>query len=466
MISKFPLFANLSKSHVSFFQSILSPNELIYDDASQLNKFNKDFYGKFIGESKLVLLPSKSVQISSILSYCNEKKLPIALQGGNTGSIGSSTPVFDELILSLRNMNKIYQFDTHNEVLSCEAGCLSRDLDNYLKDFGYEFPLKLNSKDSMIGGNIATNAEGKYFRIHGELRENLRSLEVVLADGTILNMDLMKSKNIPGFGINNLFLGSQGTLGVITKCEILCKKISKKKKLVIFICENFDQVLSLYQLGNNHLGFNLSAFDFIDPNSFQLLWEEISSSIKLSSSDGNQNSYMVIMEIASIQENIEAIQDYFCKFLETAGILKKNIFSKNEEEIEDFWTIRGKLNEAYKNVGFVKSYSLNLKSYEILKILKEKTNGWGIIAYNGNLKNENFYVQTISKKKETNELLKDIIKPFLLKGLRDRNESIRIDFEKDYDSNSQKIQDYMAKIKKMFDPNGILNPYKIFHLDE
>ena len=153
-------------------------------------------------------------------------------QGGNTGLVGGSIPIFDEIIISMSRMNQVLGFDEMSSVLSCQAGCILQDLEQWLDQHGHIMPLDLGAKGScQIGGNIATNAGGVRFIRHGSLKGNVVGLEAVLADGTIIdNMRCLRKDNT-GYDLNQLFLGSEGTLGIVTAVSILTPKMSNATNL-------------------------------------------------------------------------------------------------------------------------------------------------------------------------------------------------------------------------------------------
>ena len=129
------------------------------------------------GNSKLLLCPQNTQQVSSILKYCNERRLAVVPQGGNTGLVGGSVPLFDEIILNLRNLNRIVKFDPVSSVVTAESGVILEKLNQFLEEKGFEVPLDLGAKGScQIGGNASTNAGGKYVIKYGSFRSHILGL--------------------------------------------------------------------------------------------------------------------------------------------------------------------------------------------------------------------------------------------------------------------------------------------------
>ncbi|KAJ2766128.1 D-lactate ferricytochrome c oxidoreductase, partial [Coemansia nantahalensis] len=190
-------------------------------DAAELEGFNNDWLGKYRGRSQVVLRPKTTAEVAGILRYCNDERIAVVPQGGNTGLVGGGVPVGDEVVLSLRNLNKVRSYDEASGILVCDAGCVLEELDNFVAERSHVMPLDLGAKGSChIGGNVATNAGGIRFLRYGSLHGSVLGLEVVLPDGTVLdNLSTLRKDNT-GYDLKQLFIGSEGTLGVITGVSI------------------------------------------------------------------------------------------------------------------------------------------------------------------------------------------------------------------------------------------------------
>ncbi|MFN3500544.1 MAG: FAD-binding oxidoreductase, partial [Pannonibacter indicus] len=161
----------------------------VVTDRDTLEQYNLDWMRKWRGSSSVALRPRTTQEVSRVLRYCNDRRLPVVPQGGNTGLVGGSVPLRDEVVLSLSAMNRILRFDRVAGILQCQAGCVLEQLDSYLAGEGYTMPLDLGAKGScQIGGNISTNAGGLRFVRYGSLHGSVLGLEVVLADGSIMDV--------------------------------------------------------------------------------------------------------------------------------------------------------------------------------------------------------------------------------------------------------------------------------------
>ena len=257
-------FSKLTQKDVNQFESILGSKGVVTDQ-EELQAHNIDWTKKFIGQSKLMLRPASTEETAEVLKYCNTRKLAVVPQGGNTGLVGGNIPVFDEIIINTARMNQILGFDESYGILSAQAGCILSELQDFTKEKDYEVPLDLGAKGScMIGGNLATNAGGIKFIKHNSMHANCVGLKAVLPDGRILdNMTTLRKDNT-GYDLKHLFIGSEGTLGIITECALLCPPMLNNRNLAMVTCNNWDDVLTLLKETKAQLGDILQAFEVMD----------------------------------------------------------------------------------------------------------------------------------------------------------------------------------------------------------
>ncbi len=168
----------------------------------------------------VVVKPSKTGEVSAILKLANKKKLPVSARGAGTGLCGGCVPVYDEIVLSLENMNRIIEIDKDNMMATVEAGVSLMEFYKAVEEEGFFFPPHPGEDSAFIGGAAATNAGGSRAVKYGVFRNFIKELEVVLADGSIITVGGKLVKNSTGYSLLNLMIGSEGTLGVITKAVI------------------------------------------------------------------------------------------------------------------------------------------------------------------------------------------------------------------------------------------------------
>ena len=240
--------------------------------AEDIEPYNTDWMRKYRGHTKLVLKPGSTQEISDILKYCNENSLAVVPQGGNTGLVGGSVPVFDEIVINLQRMNQIHSFDEVSGILVADAGVILEVADQYLAEKGHLFPLDLGAKGScQIGGNVATNAGGLRLLRYGSLHGNILGIEAVLPDGTIMNDLSTLRKNNTGYDIKQLFIGGEGTIGIITAISILCPLRLPAVNVAYFGLESFEKCQTAFREAKSQLSEILSAFELMDGRSQKLL---------------------------------------------------------------------------------------------------------------------------------------------------------------------------------------------------
>lgn len=162
------------------------------------------------------------------MRHCNSRKLAVCPQGGNTGLVGGSVPVFDEIVLSTQLMNNVEHIDQMSGILICQSGCILEKLEETANEVGLCMPLDLGAKGTChIGGNVSTNAGGLRLLRYGNLHGSVLGVEAVKADGTVLDLISNFKKDNTGYHLKHMFIGSEGTLGVVTKVAIACPTTSK-----------------------------------------------------------------------------------------------------------------------------------------------------------------------------------------------------------------------------------------------
>ncbi|XP_055605186.1 D-2-hydroxyglutarate dehydrogenase, mitochondrial-like [Uranotaenia lowii] len=258
-------FATITGQDIDFFERTLPTNNQVLRGETEAAGYNRDYFRYVRGMSSLVLKPRSAQEVSSILKYCNGRRLAISIFGGNTGVCGGSVPVFDEIVLSLELMNRVESIDRYSGTMLCEAGCILGKLEQNLSEEGLMLPLDLGSKDScQIGGNVSTNAGGIRLMRYGNLHGSILGLEVVLADGTVLDLMSTSRKDNTGYHLKNLFIGAEGSLGVVTKVAISCPPATVTQNVLFLGLKSYEHVLKTFLEAKKLLGGILTSCELID----------------------------------------------------------------------------------------------------------------------------------------------------------------------------------------------------------
>jgi FAD/FMN-containing dehydrogenase len=318
-LSATPCFSKLTEADITHFRTILNDNDVI-TDPSALEQFNSDWMKKYKGKSKLALRPRTTEQVSQILKHCNERKLPVVPQGGNTGLVGGSVAVDDEVVLSLTGMDKILAFDEFAGTVTCQAGAVLQTVQEKAEEHGYTFPLDLGAKGScQIGGNVATNAGGLRFLRYGSLHGTVLGIEAVLADGTVINNLNTLKKDNTGYDIKQLFIGSEGTLGIITGIAIALPPLPKSVKLAYLALDSYESVLKVFREAKSHLAEVLSAVEFLDDQALELTLEHLHGA--RNPLESRSPFYMLIEVSGSNEEHDGAKLEGFLEHVMEAGMV-------------------------------------------------------------------------------------------------------------------------------------------------
>ncbi|KAL9845219.1 LOW QUALITY PROTEIN: D-2-hydroxyglutarate dehydrogenase, mitochondrial [Geothlypis trichas] len=457
-------FGRLADGDVAFFERLM-PGRVITGE-EEVKPFNVDWLKSVRGCSQLVLKPQTTAEVSQILRYCHERNLAVNPQGGNTGLVGGSVPVFDEIILSTALMNRIISFDKVSGILVCQAGCVLERLSEYLEEQGFIMPLDLGAKGSChIGGNVATNAGGLRLLRYGSLRGTVLGLEVVLADGSALDCLTSLRKDNTGYDLKQLFIGSEGTLGVITAVSILCPQKPKAVNVAFLGCQSFAKVLETFTTCRTMLGEILSAYEFMDEKCMEL----VETHLKLSNPVADSPFYVLIETSGSNSTHDEEKLNNFLERAMASGLVTDGTVATDEKKIKVLWSLRERITEALTHEGYVYKYDISLpvgKLYDLVTDMRARLghSAKNVVGY-GHLGDGNLHLN-ITAESYSRSLL-GAIEPFVYEWTARCSGSISAEhglgFKKRHFIHYSKPRQavlLMQHFKAMLDPKGILNPYK------
>ena len=296
-------------------------------------------YGKPAAlDVKALVLPASTNDVALTLKICNEHKQAVVPQGGLSNVVNSATANAQEIAISLERMNAIQPVDTINQFVEAEAGVILENLHQRVKESGFIFPLDLGAKGScMIGGNIATNAGGLQALRYGVMRNLVLGLEVVLPDGTILNNLNPVLKNNTGYDLKHLFIGSEGTLGIITRAILKLSPAPAFFSTGFIALENFEKSRDLLNRAKIFFGERLTSFEILWPAFYRLLTSEKSGNKKVM--PGNYPLY-VLTEIAGSDPAIASQMEGFLETALNENIILDAVFAQQQEDRKQFWQIR------------------------------------------------------------------------------------------------------------------------------
>ncbi|PLB41740.1 FAD-binding oxidoreductase [Aspergillus candidus] len=481
-IQRNPKFAEITADDVKFFQDRLGAPSAVIDgvttDATDdIEPFNGDWMRKYRGHTRLVLKPRSKEEVSEVMKYCNERKLAVVPQGGNTGLVGGSVPVFDEIVLNLSRMNQVRSFDDASGVLVADAGVILEVADQHVAQHDHLFPLDLGAKGSChIGGNVATNAGGLRLLRYGSLHGSVLGLEAVLPDGTIVDALSTLRKNNTGYDLKQLFIGAEGTLGVITGVSILCPPRPKAVNVAYFGLESYDQVRQAFKLAKGQLSEILSAFELMDGRSQQLVHQSTGNNYPL---EGEYPFYCVVETSGSNPDHDMAKLEAFLEHIMSEGIVADGVLAQDETQFQAIWRWREGITEALSHLGGTYKYDVSIplpELYQLVDDCRERLTKLGfvgddeshpvraVVGY-GHMGDSNLHLNIAVR--QYNKEVEKAIEPWVYEWIQKRNGSISAEHglglaKKEFIGYSQNdtMVKLMKQLKDLYDPNGIMNPYK------
>ncbi|KAH8919602.1 hypothetical protein BT69DRAFT_1266403 [Atractiella rhizophila] len=491
-------YKTLDAGDITFFRSVISnPDSNVItslkpaavDEAGwkeveevELGGYNEDWMGKYKGRSVAVVRPKRTEEVSKLLAYCYKQNIAVVPQGGNTGLVGGSVPVHDELVLNLSGMNIIRSFDEVSGVITLDAGCVLQNVDDYLAAKGYIFPLDLGAKGScQIGGNISTNAGGLRLLRYGSLHGNVLGLEVVLPDeeGTVLRMGMGGlRKDNTGYDLKQLFIGAEGTLGIVTGACILAPQRPKSTGVALLSVSSWEDLLKVFIRTKSSLSEILSAFEFFDPDSLDIVQTFSDMRAPFEQDDVAKEGFYILIETSGSRKehDDEKLQDHL-ESLMTEELITNGVVAADETQLQQLWAIRESIAENGAKLGKVYKYDLSLPVREMYSVVEKmrkrfKEHGLGddvirrCIGF-GHVGDGNIHLNVIASRYDPK--IEEIMEPWVFEETSRQRGSISAEhglgLQKapfiEYSQEASTV-DRMRMIKKIFDPKSILSPYKVF----
>ena len=463
-------YKKINFDDISFFNNLLG-NEFVYSDDASRAKYSHDETEDLKYSPDLVLTPNNTNEVSKILDYCNSNLIPITPCGARTGLSGGSLPLFGGVALSLERFNSIIKIDERNLQVTVEPGVVNQELRDAVEKKNLFYPPDPASKGSCtLGGNLAENAGGPKALKYGVTKDYVLNLEVVLPNGEIIWTGANVLKNSTGYNLTQLFVGSEGTLGIITK--IVFKLIPLPTKDISLLVpfnssEKACEAVSAVFIA----GITPSALEFIERDAID--WTKKYSDIELNIDDDVKAHLLVEVDGNDLErlykecEHIfEVMQGFDCGEI---------LLADSEIQKNSLWKLRRSVGEAVKSNSIYKEEDTVVPRAELAKLLKGvkdigKAYGFKSVCYGhagdgnlhvniikGNMSDNDWNLKLSSGIREIFELTKK------LGGTISGEHGIGL-VQKEYMDIvlSKKNIELQKGIKQLFDPSYILNPGKIF----
>jgi FAD/FMN-containing dehydrogenase len=446
------------------------------EDPTEIAPHLAEWRGRYRGTTPLLLKPQSTAEVSAILSICNETRTAIVPQGGNTGLVGGQIPVGGELLLGIERMNRIRRIDSDDMSAVVDAGVVLAQLQNAAEQAQVYFPLSLASEGSaMIGGNISTNAGGVNVLRYGSMRQLVLGLEVVLADGRVLDLLRTLRKDNTGYDLKQLFIGAEGTLGVITAAALKLFAKPRARETALVAIRDPRAAIALLRRLEDATGGLVSAFELMPRLGIDLVLTHIPGT----GDPLNKSSpWYVLAEVTSgdafplrtvVEETIAAAIE--------AGLATDAALAANETRRAALWRLRESFSEAQKREGASIKHDVSVPVHAIPDFLARGCAaveaavpgvravpfghlGDGNIHFNFSAPERGDAAAFLARWEEVSRIIHDLAHDFGGSisaehglGIMKRDEIVR------YKSVAE--IDVMRALKRTLDPNNILNPGKV-----
>jgi D-lactate dehydrogenase (cytochrome) len=338
----------LSPELIARFRTVIGDKYAV-TDAAEIAPYVTEDRNLFHGHSPLVLRPGSTAEVSAICGLATEHRIALVPQGGNTGLVGGQTPLHGEVVISLRRMDRIREIDLESNTMTAEAGLILQNAQARATEVDRLFPLSLGAQGSCtIGGNLSTNAGGTAALAYGVAREMALGLEVVLADGRILNLLSKLKKDNTGYDLRNLFIGAEGTLGIITAATLKLFPKPRAIETAFVGLKSPTEALKLLQIARSEAAGNLTSFELIAAIAVDF---SVRHGIGIRDPLQSKHPWYVLMELSSSRDDARAALESILERGMEDGIVDDAAIAENLTQQAAFWKLREEISPAQKPEG-------------------------------------------------------------------------------------------------------------------
>ncbi|MBP9713524.1 MAG: FAD-binding oxidoreductase [Sterolibacterium sp.] len=347
-------------------------------DASEMSAYLLDWRGRYQGAALCVVRPATTDEVARVVAACATADVAIVPQGGNTGLVGGGVPcnsthdVPAQVVVSLTRMNRIRDIDLDNNTLTVDAGCILRVVQEAAQAAGRLFPLALASEGSAtIGGNLSTNAGGVQVLRYGNMRDLTLGLEVVLADGRVWNGLRGLRKDNTGYDLKQLFIGAEGTLGLIT-AAVLKLYPQPHLRVTAWLAVPDPQVaVTLLGRLRARCGERVNAFEIINRAAFELVLRHIPDT---RAPLQGAHDWQILLELTDTHDHetgalLEVLTEFLAAETQNGRVLDA-VIAQNEAQAQTLWRLRESISEAQKRDGFSIKHDVSLPVSRIAEFIE------------------------------------------------------------------------------------------------
>ncbi len=448
----------------------------VVEEASQLHAYNTEWRGHYTGHATFVARPKDAAACGAVVKICADAGIGVVPLGGNTGLVGGGIAE-DEVIISTERLNSIFEIDPVNSTMTVGAGCILADIQKAADEADRLFPLSLAAEGSCrIGGNLSTNAGGTNVLRYGNARDLVLGLEVVLPSGEVWNGLRGLRKDNTGFELKHLFMGAEGTLGIITAAVLKLFPKPRQRQTVLIALNGVDNVIKLFARASGAVGDALTAFEYMNRESLAVTCKHTEGA---RDPFNDKHAAYVLMELTSPRagNDLRSAMENFLEAAFEGGEVEDAVFAESGQQMHELWHIRETIPEAQgyeggsiKNdisipVSLMATYLEKADALieDIVPGIRPMTFGHigdGNLHYNltqpADMSKDDFMDKWHDVTDPLNDLVFELGGSFSAEhgvGKLKRDELIRY-------TPAVEI-DLMRKVKAAIDPTGIMNPGKV-----
>lgn len=462
-------YNKINESGIEFIKGIINDNERVFIGEEISEDYSHDELGSEKHMPDIVVKAMSRDEIVEIMKYANNNNIPVTVRGAGTGLVGAAVPILGGILLDLSGMNKILELDEDNLTLTVEPGVLIMEIAKFVEEHDLFYPPDPGEKTATIGGNVSTNAGGMRAVKYGVTRDYVRGMEVVLPSGEVLELGGKVVKNSSGYSLKDLIIGSEGTLGIITK--IVLKLLPLPKKVISLLVPFNDLESAIETVPKIIKSKNIpTAIEFMQRDLIISAEEFLGKKFP----DNSSNAYLILSFDGNSKEEVEGYYEKVADICLKEGALDVFI-SDTEERQESIWSARGAFLEAIKaSTSYLDEVDVVVPRNKVAEFVKftnevEKKLNVRIRSF-GHAGDGNLHIYILKDELSEDEWHKKLNEAMeiLYRKQRELNGQVSGEYgiglaKRLYlnESLNKATMDIMRGIKLAFDPNNILNPGKV-----
>jgi FAD/FMN-containing dehydrogenase len=465
----------ISPELLARFAAIVGEKFAITDPQAQ-TPYLVEMRDLFRGHTPVVLRPGSVEEVSAILKLANETKTAIVPQGGNTGLVGGQIPHHNEIVLSVNRLDRIREVDPTSNTITVEAGVTLQRTREAAAEVDRLYPQLLPSEGTCtIGGNLSTNAGGTAALAHGIARSHALGLEVVLADGRVLNNLNKLKKDNTGYDLKNLFIGAEGTLGIITAAVLRLVPRPRAIETAFLGVASPEAALELLDLGQTRAGSEITSFEIMTRRGIELV---LANDAVSRDPLAERHDWYVLIELSSLRaEGARLVLEEILEQGLERGLVADAVLAENLEQAKAFWRIREMFGEVQRHAGGSIKHDVSVPVAAVPAFIAEANAaveklipgvrplpfghlGDGNIHYNVTQPEGADKAEYLKRWDEVNAVVFAVVKKY--GGSISAEHGIGVMKRDLLPSVKDPVAiEVMRSIKRLLDPNGILNPGKV-----